>query len=60
MDGDDAAAAPRGPEADAVAALTRLGYSESVAATAVAKAANDLGDAEASALIREALRGMGK
>jgi Holliday junction DNA helicase RuvA len=55
-----AAAAPRGSEADAVAALTRLGYSESVAATAVAKAANDLGDAEASVLIREALRGMGK
>jgi holliday junction DNA helicase RuvA len=60
-----AAAAPRGPQADAVAALTRLGYSESVAATAVAKAANDLnievgGAAEAGALIREALRGMGK
>ena len=55
-----AVAAPRGPQADAVAALTRLGYSESVAATAVAKAANDLGEAEAGALIREALRGMGK
>ncbi len=60
-----AAAAPRGPEADAVAALLKLGYSESIAATAVAKAANDLnagsgGDAEAGMLIREALRGMGK
>ncbi|MBV9548712.1 MAG: Holliday junction branch migration protein RuvA [Alphaproteobacteria bacterium] len=54
------ALAPRGPEADAVAALIKLGYSESIAATAVAKAANDLGDAEAGALIREALRGMGK
>ncbi|HJR57541.1 MAG TPA: Holliday junction branch migration protein RuvA [Rhizomicrobium sp.] len=55
-----AAVAPRGPEADAVAALLKLGYSESVAATAVARAANDLGEAEAGALIREALRNMGK
>ena len=54
------AAAPRGPEADAVAALLKLGYSEGVAAMAVAKAANDLGEAEAGVLIREALRGMGK
>ena len=55
------AAAPRGAEADAVAALVKLGYSESVAATAVARAAQDLGDgAEAGALIREALRSMGK
>ena len=53
--------APRGAEADAVAALVKLGYSESVAATAVARAAQDLGDgAEAGALIREALRSMGK
>ena len=55
-----AAVAPRGPEADAVAALLKLGYSESVAATAVARAANDLGEAEAGTLIREALRNMGK
>jgi Holliday junction DNA helicase RuvA len=55
-----ALAAPRGPEADAVAALVKLGYSESIAATAVAKAAGDLGEANAAALIREALRGMGK
>jgi len=55
-----AAIAPRGAEADAVAALLKLGYSESVAATAVARAATDLGDAEAGALIREALRNMGK
>ena len=53
-------AVPRGPEADAVAALLKLGYSEGVAAMAVAKAANDLGEAEAGVLIREALRGMGK
>ena len=53
--------APRGAEADAVAALVKLGYSESIAATAVARAAQDLGDgAEAGALIREALRSMGK
>lgn len=55
-----AAVAPRGPEADAVAALLKLGYSESVAATAVARAVGDLGEAEAGALIREALRNMGK
>ena len=46
------AAAPRGPEADAVAALLKLGYSEGIAAMAVAKAANDLGEAEAGVLIR--------
>ena len=63
-DGHDdmpAAPAPRGAEADAAAALVKLGYSESIAATAVARAATDLGDgAEAGALIREALRNMGK
>lgn len=54
-------AAPRGPVADAVAALLKLGYSEGQAAEAVARAANDLGDtAEAGSLIREALRGMGR
>jgi Holliday junction DNA helicase RuvA len=53
--------APRGPSADAVAALLKLGYSEGQAAEAVARAANDLGDnAEAGSLIREALRGMGR
>jgi Holliday junction DNA helicase RuvA len=55
-----AAVAPRGPEADAVSALIKLGYSENIAATAVARAATDMGDAEAGALIREALRNMGK
>jgi len=54
-------AAPRGPSADAVAALVKLGYSEGQAAEAVARAMNDLGDsAETGALIREALRGMGR
>ena len=55
------AAAPRGPAADAVSALLKLGYSEGQAAEAVARAANDLGDnAEAGSLIRVALRGMGR
>ncbi len=61
-DGEAAAAvaAPRGPEADAVSALLHLGYSESAAAQAVARAAQDLGGGEAGALIREALKGMGR
>ncbi len=54
-------AAPRGPTADAVAALLKLGYTEGQAAEAVARAGNDLGDgAETGALLREALRGMGR
>jgi len=59
-EGAPMAVPPRGAEADAVAALLKLGYSEGIAATAVAKAANDLGEADAGALIREALRSMGK
>jgi Holliday junction DNA helicase RuvA len=56
-----AIAAPRGPSADAVTALVKLGYSESQAAEAVARAANDLGErAETGALLREALRGMAR
>jgi Holliday junction DNA helicase RuvA len=52
---------PRGPTGDAVAALVKLGYSEAQGAEAVARASNDLGDAaETGALIREALRGMGR
>jgi Holliday junction DNA helicase RuvA len=51
--------APRGPAADAVMALVKLGYSEGQAAEAVARAGNDLGDAETGALLREALRGIG-
>jgi holliday junction DNA helicase RuvA len=54
------AAAPRGPEADAVAALVKLGYGQSQAAEMVARAANDLGQAApVDALIRESLRAQG-
>ncbi len=54
-------AAPHGPEADAVAALLKLGYSSGVAAEAVARVARELGDgAPLDALIREALKGMGR
>jgi Holliday junction DNA helicase RuvA len=55
------AIAPRGPEADAVSALLHLGYSESAAAVAVARAGQELGDgANTGSLIREALKGMGR
>jgi len=51
--------APRGPEADAIAALVKLGYSPSQAAEAIARAARDLGErAPLDALIRESLRAM--
>jgi len=51
----------RGPTADAVTALVKLGYSEGQAAEAVSRASNDLGDnAETGALLREALRGMAR
>jgi Holliday junction DNA helicase RuvA len=59
-------AAPRGPAADAVTALVKLGYSEGQAAEAVARAANDLGinekgeAAETGVLLKEALRGMAR
>lgn len=52
--------APRGPEADAVAALVKLGYSQSQAAEAVARAVRDLGEAPADVLIRESLRAMAR
>ena len=53
--------APRGPEADAVLALTKLGYSPTVAGEAVARAAQSLGEGAAlDALIRDALRNMGR
>jgi Holliday junction DNA helicase RuvA len=55
------AAAPRGPEGDAVSALVHLGYSDARAAEAVARAAQALGEqTEAGALIREALKGMAR
>jgi Holliday junction DNA helicase RuvA len=54
-------AAPHGPEADAVAALVKLGYSPSTASEAVARAGRDLGEhAAIDALIKEALKGMGR
>ena len=61
VEGHAPVTAPRGPSADAVAALLKLGYSDGQAAEAVARALNDLGEqAETGALIREALRGMGR
>ena len=52
---------PAGPEADALLALVKLGYSQGQAAEAVARAARDLGDhAAADILIRESLRAMGR
>ena len=62
--GDDHAAmpmAPRGPEADAVAALVKLGYSPAQAAESVARSSRDLGEGAAvDMLIRDALRMMGR
>jgi len=55
-----AAVAPRGAEADAVAALVKLGYSSVEAAEGVARAARHLGDVPADALIRESLRAMAR
>ena len=53
--------APHGPEGDAVSALMHLGYSDARAAEAVARAMQALGEhSEASALIREALKGMAR
>ncbi|HUO97798.1 MAG TPA: Holliday junction branch migration protein RuvA [Rhizomicrobium sp.] len=60
-EGVGVAAAPRGPEADAVAALVKLGYSQSTAVEFVAGAVRALGEhAALDALIREALRTMGR
>jgi Holliday junction DNA helicase RuvA len=53
--------AARGPDADAVQALIKLGYGPGQAAEAVARAARDLGEeAQTGALIHEALRGLGR
>jgi len=54
------ALAPRGPEADAVAALIKLGYPQGHAAEAVARAVRDLGEAPVDVLIRESLRTMAR
>ena len=60
-EGATAAIAPRGPEADAVQALVKLGYSQTQAAEAIARAVRDLGEhAPLDALIRESLRAMGR
>ncbi len=53
-------AAPRGPEADAVAALTGLGYSPTQASEVVARVARELGEVPVEVLIRECLRHMAK
>jgi Holliday junction DNA helicase RuvA len=53
--------APRGPAADAVAALVKLGYAQSHAAEMVARAVRDLGEGTpVDALIREALKAAGR
>ena len=59
-DGAPHAVAPRGHEADAVAALVKLGYSQGHAAEMVARAAQALGEAPVDALIREALKAAGR
>jgi Holliday junction DNA helicase RuvA len=49
--------APRPVESDAIAALVKLGYSQTAAAEAVARAGNSLGEsAPLDSLIRESLR----
>jgi Holliday junction DNA helicase RuvA len=54
------AVAPHGPEADAVSALTKLGYSPSQAAESVARVVREQGEVTVDVLIREALRGLGR
>jgi len=54
-------AKPAGPEADALSALVKLGYSQSQAAEAVARAVREMGEnAGTDVLIRESLRAMGR
>jgi len=58
--GQTPAVAPRGPEADAVAALVKLGYSPGQAAEAIARTSREQGDVPLDTLIRESLRAMGR
>jgi Holliday junction DNA helicase RuvA len=56
-----ATARPVGPEADALSALVKLGYSPAHAAEAVARAVREQGEGTAAdVLIRESLRAMGR
>jgi Holliday junction DNA helicase RuvA len=55
-----AIASPSGPEADAVAALVKLGYSPSQAAESVARSAREFGGAPTEVLLRESLRAMAR
>jgi len=50
--------APTGPEADAIAALVKLGYTPVQAAEAVARSATEFGGTSTEVLLRESLRGM--
>ncbi|HEY5239068.1 MAG TPA: Holliday junction branch migration protein RuvA [Rhizomicrobium sp.] len=52
--------APRGPEADATAALVKLGYSPGHAAEAIARVVRELGESPVDVLIRESLKAMGR
>lgn len=51
---------PRGPESDAVAALVKLGYSQTQAAEAVVRTIREIGTVPVDALIRESLRAMAR
>ena len=55
-----AIAAPIGPEADAIAALVKLGYTPGQAAEAVARSAREFAGAPTEVLLRESLRGMAR
>ena len=51
---------PSGPEADAVAALVKLGYSPSQAAESVARSVREFTGASTEVLLRESLRSMAR
>jgi len=55
-----AIASPTGPEADAVAALVKLGYTPGQAAEAVARSVREFSGATTEVLLRESLRGMAR